>query len=175
MLAHRGTTHRGTERRAGGEPFLFRTAASLAYCGEAPIKTTLSFQNLEAAVSQAADPTARESSRCRNWRLLIQFRRRMDGAHGGIDEMGMQSEPCLPRTILYVCSRQCGEEGAADRDTFMRTVRTCTSTRSPIPRQSKLDITLADDPERAVNGQPRLQAFRRLSQIFPCIAATAFN
>ena len=50
---------------------------------------------------------------------------RMDGAHGGIDEIRMQSEPCLPRTILYVCPRQCGEEGAEDRDRFRRTGRTC--------------------------------------------------
>jgi len=90
----------------------------------AQIKTTLSFQNLEAAlplgILQAADPVAREVLFIPELATLVQFRGRMDGPHGGIEDrfprvgktIGMQSEPCLPRTILCVCPRQCGEEGA---------------------------------------------------------------
>jgi hypothetical protein len=46
-------------------------------------------------------------------------------------EVGMQSEPGWPRIILDVYPRPPGEEGAPDRDSFMRTGRTCMSTRSP--------------------------------------------
>ena len=45
-------------------------------------------------------------------------------------EVGMQSEPGWPRIILDVYPRPPGEEGATDRDSFMRTGRTCMSTRS---------------------------------------------
>jgi hypothetical protein len=63
----------------------------------------------------------------------VQFRRLMDGPHGGIDEMWMPSEPCWPRIILQVYPRPRGEEGAADRDTFMRTVLTLHVDPKPYP------------------------------------------
>jgi hypothetical protein len=40
-------------------------------------------------------------------------------------EVGMQPEPGWPRIILAVYPRPPGEEGAPDRDFFMRTGRTC--------------------------------------------------
>ena len=97
---------------------------------------------------QAADPVAALASRLfrfflfmRGWlrRLMpvegatrapiIAWTVRMEGSRivfsalgkNDRDEIRMQSEPCLPRTILCVCPRQCGEEGAEDRDSFMRT------------------------------------------------------
>ncbi len=50
----------------------------------------------------------------------------------------MQSEPCCPRIILSYIRAACGEEGAADRDSFMRTGRTCMSTRSLFRRAGAL-------------------------------------
>ena len=60
---------------------------------EAPIKTTLSFQNLEAALPLGIPAGRRSSSRyassiSRNWRPLVQFRGQIDGPHGGIAIFG---------------------------------------------------------------------------------------
>ena len=129
---------------------------------EAPIKSTLSFPNIEAALPPGI-PAGRRSSSRPSVRLIPelatigQFRGRMDGAHGGIvrspsffgnnrktmprivfpavgKTIGMQSEAGLPRIILAVYPRLSGEEGATDRDSFRRTGRTCMSTRSPFAR-----------------------------------------
>ena len=51
--------------------------------------------------------------------------------------MWMQSEPRWPRIILSVYPRPRGEECAKDRDPFMRTGRTCMSTRN-YPRNARL-------------------------------------
>ena len=60
---------------------------------------------------QAADPVAAQaSSRCRNWRPLVQFRGRVDGAHGGIeivfcvwkDDFVTTTEPVLPEDNTFV-------------------------------------------------------------------------
>ena len=93
-------------------------ALSIPHCREAQTKTTLSFQNLEAALPPGIPAGRRSNSRssvrsfaslpfyegeapqayacgggdaspnncCRNWRPLVQFRRRMDGPHGGIKD-----------------------------------------------------------------------------------------
>ena len=63
-------------------------------------------------------------------------------------EVGMQSEPGWPRIILDVYPRPPGEEGAPDRDSFMRTVRTCMSTRSLffLPRYVEQASSTPDTP-----------------------------
>jgi hypothetical protein len=70
-----------------------RPRASQPHRCAAPMKTTLSFQNLEAALPPGIPAGRRSSSRYAsskspNWRPLVQFGGRMDGAHGGIVRFG---------------------------------------------------------------------------------------
>jgi hypothetical protein len=66
---------------------------SLPHSRAAPIKSTLSFQNLEAALPPGIPAGRRSNSRCAsskspNWRPLVQFGGRMDDPHGGIVRFG---------------------------------------------------------------------------------------
>ena len=64
---------------------------------QAPIKTTMSFRNLEAAlppgILQAADPVARKVLFIPELASLVQFRGALDGPHGGIVRFGCNLSP----------------------------------------------------------------------------------
>jgi hypothetical protein len=62
-------------------------ALLIPHCREAQTRITLSFRDQKAAIRpgrRIQQPVT--SSRCRNWLPLVQFRRRMDGPHGGIKD-----------------------------------------------------------------------------------------
>ena len=122
-------------------------ALSIPHCREARIKTTLSFQNLEAALPPGIPAGRRSSSRSSVLYMpelaTIGSIPAANGRSAWRDrEIWMQSEPCLPRIIhgdtppkakqREECphTRLSGEEGAKYRDSFMRTGRTCMWTRS---------------------------------------------
>ena len=98
--------------------------------GAARTKTTLSFQNLEAALPPGI-PAGRRSNSRSSVRYMPELATigSIPAANGRCAwrdrEVWMQSEPCCPRIILSYIRAACGEECAADRDSFMRTGRTC--------------------------------------------------
>ena len=90
-------------------------ALSIPCCREAHTKTTLSFQNLEAALPLGIPAGRRSNSRSSVLYLpelaTIGSIPAANGRCAWRDrEVWMQSEPCLPRIILAVYPRQCGEE-----------------------------------------------------------------
>ena len=95
---------------------LFGIAMSLCNRREAPIKTTLSFQNLEAAlplgILQAADPVAREVLFIPELATIGSIPGANGRSHVRNREMWMRCETCWPRTILCVCPKA---QVAADR------------------------------------------------------------
>ncbi len=103
-----------------------------------PNKDNPSFQNLEAALPPAIRAGRRSSSRPS---VLLMPESATIGSIPAANgrsawrdrEVWMPSEPGWPRIILVVYPRPPGEEGAKDRDSFMRTGRTCMSTPRLFP------------------------------------------
>ena len=137
-----------TEVPSERDPFVSNTAASHPECRGAQTKTPLSFQNLEAALPpgmlQAADPVACEVRLMPELATISAIPAGSGRSAWRDREIWMQSEPRRPKTILVVCMRPRGEEGAKGRDSFMRTVRTCMSTQSLFPpvRRDRAAVTV---------------------------------
>ena len=110
---------------------------TILHCREAQTKTILSFKNLEAALPPGI-PAGRRSNSRSSVRYIPELATigsipAANGRSAWRDrEVWMQSEPRRPDGVLNVRRRARGEEGAADRDSFMRTVPACMSARSLI-------------------------------------------
>jgi hypothetical protein len=110
---------------------------TILHCREAQTKTILSFKNLEAALPPGI-PAGRRSNSRSSVRYMPELATigsipAANGRSAWRDrEVWMQSEPRRPDGVLNVRRRARGEEGAADRDSFMRTVPACMSARSLI-------------------------------------------
>jgi len=138
-----GSSQRKASVMDRGCLFSCDSTTSHAHHRAAQTKTTLSFQNLEAALPLGI-PAARRSNSRSSVRYVPEL-----ATIGSIPagcgrsawrdrEVWMQSEPRRPRIILDVYPRPPGEEGAPDRDSFMRTGRTCMSTQeTPFPSTSR--------------------------------------